>query len=72
MDISTITGLIGSLGFPIVAFILMYKMSTDSLDKIEKSLSKLYTAISLLTQRIEYVEKISNSQTNTKGEKNED
>ena len=62
MDITTITQLIGSLGFPIVACIAMYctlnkqnEQHKEEMNKITESLNNNTIAITKLTERLNFV-----------------
>ncbi len=45
IDSNTLTNLVSSLGFPIVAFILMYYMANSSIKKNTKAIGELTKAI---------------------------
>lgn len=49
-----ISNAIGTIGFPIVAFLLMYKMSCETIKENTKALNEINKAIAiLLTEREE-------------------
>ena len=53
MDITQLTTLIGSLGFPAVMCLLMYKYMTDTQAKTDETLKNLETAIKSLEKGID-------------------
>lgn len=52
MDVNTISQLIGSLGFPIVACIVMFKQNS----KLQETLSDLTKALTTMNERISDIE----------------
>lgn len=57
MDVNVITTLIGSIGFPIVAFIMMYWLFKEYLEKLIEAINRLDTSISNQTILMELLEK---------------
>lgn len=57
MDISTITSLIGSIGFPIVMCIMMFNYMKDEESKLTDAINELKNVITVLTERIERIDK---------------
>ena len=57
MDVNIITQLIGSIGFPIVAFIMMYWLFKEYLEKLIDAITRLDTSISNQTVLMELLEK---------------
>lgn len=57
MDISTITSLIGSIGFPIVMCIMMFNYMKDEEAKLTDAINELKNVITVLTERIERIDK---------------
>lgn len=53
MDYTALTSLIGSIGFPIVMCLLMYKYMTDVQKKTDETLQNLETAIKSLEKGID-------------------
>lgn len=52
MDINTITSLISSVGFPIVACVFMYKQNTTTLAEIRKTIENNTNSINELKEEI--------------------
>lgn len=59
MDVSSVTNLIGSVGFPILMCLMMYKYMTDTQEKTDETLQKLETAIKALEKGVDTLVKIS-------------
>lgn len=57
MDISTITSLIGSIGFPIVMCLMMFNYMKDEEAKLTDAINELKNVITILTERIERIDK---------------
>lgn len=57
MDISTITSLIGSIGFPIVMCVMMFNYMKDEESKLTDAINELKNVITILTERIERIDK---------------
>ena len=53
MDIQSITTLIGTLGFPIMMCLLMYKYMMDNNAKTDETLQNLETAIKSLEKGVD-------------------
>lgn len=53
MDITQLTTVIGSVGFPAVMCLLMYKYMTDTQAKTDETLKNLETAIKSLEKGID-------------------
>lgn len=53
MDITQLTTVIGSLGFPAVMCLLMYKYMTDTQAKTDETLKNLETAIKSLEKGVD-------------------
>ena len=47
MDLNTLVGLISNVGFPIVAFILMYRQANTSIKDNTKAITELTTYIKI-------------------------
>ena len=45
MDVSTIVSIVGSIGFPIVMCLLMYKQQNDLLEPLKDAVEELIKAI---------------------------
>ena len=69
MDITQLTTVIGSVGFPAVMCLLMYKYMTDTQTKTDETLKNLETAIKALEKG---VDTLVNFTINKEGEHNED
>lgn len=69
MDITQLTTVIGSVGFPAVMCLLMYKYMTDTQSKAEETLKNLETAIKALEKG---VDTLVNLTIKKEGEHNED
>lgn len=52
MDITTVTQLIGSLGFPIVACCVMFYQNSE----LQKTLTELTTTLTTMNERISNIE----------------
>ena len=55
MDLSEAINLIGSLGFPIAAWMLMWRMVNDTLAKLNETISNNTTMIQKLADEISYI-----------------
>lgn len=53
MDLSGISTLIGSVGFPIAAFILMFWMCNNTLETLRTAVEELKDAVQELKTRID-------------------
>ena len=53
MDITQLTTIIGSVGFPTVMCLLMYKYMTDTQAKTDETLKNLETAIRALEKGVD-------------------
>lgn len=53
MDITQLTTIIGSVGFPAVMCLLMYKYMTDTQAKTDETLKNLETAIRALEKGVD-------------------
>lgn len=69
MDITQLTTVIGSVGFPAVMCLLMYKYMTDTQAKTDETLKNLETAIKSLEKG---VDTLVNLTIKKEGEHNED
>lgn len=59
MDIQSITTLIGTLGFPIMMCLLMYKYMMDNNAKTDETLQNLETAIKSLEKGVDTLVQIT-------------
>ena len=59
MDIQSITTLIGTLGFPIMMCLLMYKYMLDNNAKTDETLQNLETAIKALEKGVDTLVQIT-------------
>lgn len=57
MEIDIITQLIGSIGFPIAAFVMLYYMMNTTLKDLQTTMSENTTAITKLIEKMEVDEK---------------
>lgn len=57
MDINTFTQLVGQIGFPIVAFLLMYKMNSETIGKMTSVIADNTAALNRILSYIEAVDK---------------
>lgn len=69
MNITDVTTLIGSVGFPIVMCLMMYKYMTETQKTTDETLQKLEVAIKALEKGVDTLVKISAKKA---GEDNED
>ena len=56
MDVATIGQLIGSVGFPIVAFVMMFYLFKDNMSKLNDTLNNNTKAITELNEYIQNCE----------------
>ena len=56
MDVATIGQLIGSVGFPIVAFVMMFYLFKDNMSKLNDTLNNNTKAITELNEYIKNCE----------------
>lgn len=62
MDVGTITSLIGSIGFPIVMCLMMFNYMKDEEAKLTEAINELKNVITILTERIERIDKANDVQ----------
>lgn len=67
MDLTEAINLIGSLGFPMAAWLLMWRMTNDTLAKLNDTISNNTITIQKLADEISYIRQT----TNVGGETNE-
>lgn len=52
MDITTITSLVGTLGFPIVAFFVIIKYGFDKIDELTKAINENNIILTRLVEKL--------------------
>lgn len=57
MEIDVITQLIGSIGFPIAAFVMLFYMMNTTLKDLQNTMSENTTAITKLIEKMDADEK---------------
>ena len=57
LDVTTISGVISSIGFPIVACIALFYLYDKTMNKLTQTLEKVDTTLDKLCERIDKVER---------------